>query len=68
VGELGAGVVLAPDAPPEETRSALEHLTVALGFREAAAAAAGRIAAEQSEQSALHAVEVVSNRSPRDGT
>jgi UDP:flavonoid glycosyltransferase YjiC (YdhE family) len=57
VVRLGAGVELASDAPPEGIRTALEHLTATAGFREVAAAAAARIAADEPDRSALRAVE-----------
>jgi UDP:flavonoid glycosyltransferase YjiC (YdhE family) len=57
VAQLGAGVELASDTPPEGIRTALEHLTATAGFREAAATAAARIAADEPDRSALRAVE-----------
>jgi UDP:flavonoid glycosyltransferase YjiC (YdhE family) len=47
VAQLEAGIALAPDAPPEDIRQALESLTVTSAFREAANAAAVRIAKDE---------------------
>jgi UDP:flavonoid glycosyltransferase YjiC (YdhE family) len=53
---LGAGIHLAHDTSPERIRRALARLIVAPDFREAAVAAAARIAAENPERRALQAV------------
>jgi UDP:flavonoid glycosyltransferase YjiC (YdhE family) len=58
VEQLGAGIRLARDAPIERIRLALEQLTLGRAFREAAAAAAARIAAGEPDRSAVQAVEL----------
>jgi UDP:flavonoid glycosyltransferase YjiC (YdhE family) len=65
VARLGAGIHLASTAPTDRIRRALEQLTVAPDFREAAAAAAVRIAAGEPDRSALQAVEAAATRTPR---
>jgi UDP:flavonoid glycosyltransferase YjiC (YdhE family) len=62
VAQLGAGIQLAPDAATGRIRNALEQLIVSAGFREAAAAAATRIAADKPDQSALQAVETAATK------
>jgi UDP:flavonoid glycosyltransferase YjiC (YdhE family) len=57
VVELGAGAQVAHDATTEEIRVALGNLTAAPNFREAAVAAAARIAADRPDRSAVRAVE-----------
>jgi UDP:flavonoid glycosyltransferase YjiC (YdhE family) len=57
IAKLGAGIHLDPNTPVERIRHALEHLTATPGFREAATAAAVRIAADNPDASALQAVE-----------
>jgi len=64
VARLGAGIHIAREAPTERIRGALEHLTTAPSFREAAAAAATRIAADRPDRSALQAVEAAARRVP----
>jgi UDP:flavonoid glycosyltransferase YjiC (YdhE family) len=56
VVELGAGIHLACDAPAQQIRRAVEHLTVEPAFREAAVSAAARIAAGNPDWSAVQAV------------
>jgi UDP:flavonoid glycosyltransferase YjiC (YdhE family) len=62
VARLGAGIHLPRDAPTEQIGRALDHLTAAPGFRKAAAAAAARIAADEPDRSALHAIEKAADR------
>jgi UDP:flavonoid glycosyltransferase YjiC (YdhE family) len=63
VAQLGAGIALEPDAAPEEIRRALERLTATVDFREAADAAAARIALDKPGRSAVRAVESIADRS-----
>jgi UDP:flavonoid glycosyltransferase YjiC (YdhE family) len=65
VAGLGAGIHLTRDAPKEQIGRALDQLAGAPGFREAAAAAAARIAADEPDRSALHAVEKAADRARR---
>jgi UDP:flavonoid glycosyltransferase YjiC (YdhE family) len=57
VAQLGAGIHLPRDASAEQIRLAVEQLTGSPAFREAAAAAAARIAADEPDRSAVEAVE-----------
>jgi len=59
VEQIGAGVALAPDAPAERIRAAVQALLAEPGFSAAATAAADRIAAEEPDRMAAEALERV---------
>jgi UDP:flavonoid glycosyltransferase YjiC (YdhE family) len=57
VARLGAASTSHATRPQKQIGRELDHLTAAPGFRNAAAAAAARIAADEPDRSAIQAIE-----------